>query len=199
MVAEQKEWSDGVFVGFSLPYHLSSSYLTVIRSIQDLAQRSPEKSNEISENFWNLLFISFLFEDHGGRAERVENGCLEVFLDRACLVKFDNRVYFDSVVKANLSYRELVGLKGFSWEDLFLWLPVKDIVVDGQSFGIILFDIGVTHKQLSLSLFKDSPDCDPKSQETLSFTSGFSQLSSIQENRKKTNRPLDTTNTTKTK
>ncbi|KAJ4980576.1 hypothetical protein NE237_031413 [Protea cynaroides] len=101
-----------------------------------------------------------------------ENGRLEVFLDRPCLAKFENRVYFDSVVKANLTYGELAGLEGFSQEELFLWLPVKDIVVDDPSSGIILFDIGVAHKQLSLSLFEDPPDCEPKGQEILSFTSG---------------------------
>nr|GEY80805.1 hypothetical protein [Tanacetum cinerariifolium] len=46
-----------------------------------------------------------------------------------------------------------------SQEELFLWLPVKDIIVDDPKSGLILFDIGLAHKQLSLSLFEDPPDC----------------------------------------
>nr|XP_043621755.1 uncharacterized protein LOC122593410 isoform X2 [Erigeron canadensis] len=48
---------------------------------------------------------------------------------------------------------------GLSQEELFLWLPVKDIIVDDPKSGLILFDIGLAHKQLSLSLFEDPPDC----------------------------------------
>lgn len=92
----------------------------------------------------------------------LENGTLEVFLDGPCLTKFENRVYFDSVVRANLSYGSLIGVVGLSQEELFLWLPVKDIIVDDPTSGLILFDIGVAHKQLSLSLFEDPPDCKPQ-------------------------------------
>ncbi|OVA11693.1 Protein of unknown function DUF538 [Macleaya cordata] len=91
-----------------------------------------------------------------------ENGLLEVFLDQPCLVKFENRVYFETVIKGNLSFGELKGLVGLSQEELFLWLPVKDIIVDDPSSGLILFDIGVVHKQFSLSLFEDPPDCKPE-------------------------------------
>ncbi|XP_043698918.1 uncharacterized protein LOC122649737 [Telopea speciosissima] len=101
-----------------------------------------------------------------------DNGHLEVFLDRPCLTKFENRVYLDSIVKGNLSYGELAGLEGLTQEELFLWLPVKDIVVKDPSLGIILFDIGVVHKQLSLSLFDNPPDCESKGQGTLSLASG---------------------------
>ncbi|XP_042490085.1 uncharacterized protein LOC122070056 [Macadamia integrifolia] len=101
-----------------------------------------------------------------------ENGLLEVFLDRPCLAKFEDRVYFDSVVKGNLSYGALAGLEGLSQKELFLWLPIKGIIVDDPSSGVILFDIGVAHKQLSLSLFDDPPDCEPKSYGTLSLRSG---------------------------
>ncbi|KAJ4977069.1 hypothetical protein NE237_002175 [Protea cynaroides] len=105
-----------------------------------------------------------------------ENGLLEVFLDRPCLAKYEDRVYFESVVKGNLSYGELVGLEGLSQKELFLWLPVKGIVVDDPSSGVILFDIGVAHKQLSLSLFDDPPDCEPKVHGTQSFRSGILQM-----------------------
>ncbi|KAJ9153687.1 hypothetical protein P3X46_027105 [Hevea brasiliensis] len=91
-----------------------------------------------------------------------ENGYLEVFLDGPCLTKFENRVFFESVVRANLTYRSLTGVVGLSQEELFLWLPVKDIIVDDPRSGLIMFDIGVAHKQLSLSLFEEPPDCKPQ-------------------------------------
>ncbi|CAI9754996.1 unnamed protein product [Fraxinus pennsylvanica] len=92
-----------------------------------------------------------------------ESGLLEVFLDGPCITKFDTMAFYDSVVRANLTYGSLTGVEGFSQEELFLWLPVKDIVVDDPKSGLILFDIGVAHKQLSLSLFEDPPDCNAKS------------------------------------
>lgn len=88
-----------------------------------------------------------------------ENGTLEVLLDAPCLTKYENRVYFDRVVRANLSYGRLIGVVGLTQEELFLWLRVKDIIVDDPKSGLILFDIGVAHKQLSLSLFEDPPSC----------------------------------------
>ncbi|XVF34115.1 hypothetical protein REPUB_Repub18cG0029700 [Reevesia pubescens] len=91
-----------------------------------------------------------------------ENGTLEVLLDGPCLTKYENRVLFESVVKANLTYGSLIGVVGLSQEELFLWLPVKDIIVDDPKSGLILFDIGVAHKQLSLSLFEEPPDCKPQ-------------------------------------
>ncbi|XP_065864562.1 uncharacterized protein [Euphorbia lathyris] len=88
-----------------------------------------------------------------------ENGYLEVFLEGPCLTKYENRVFFESVLRANLTYRNLSGVVGLTQEELFLWLPVKDIIVDDPNSGLILFDIGVAHKQLSLSLFEEPPDC----------------------------------------
>ncbi|CAA3014945.1 Hypothetical predicted protein [Olea europaea subsp. europaea] len=91
-----------------------------------------------------------------------ESGLLEVFLDGPCMTKFDTMAFYDSVVRANFTYGSLTGVEGFSQEELFLWLLVKDIVVDDPKSGLILFDIGVAHKQLSLSLFEDPPDCNAK-------------------------------------
>ncbi|KAJ6293178.1 hypothetical protein OIU78_025210 [Salix suchowensis] len=56
----------------------------------------------------------------------------------------------------------LGGVVGLSQEELFLWLPVRDITVDDPGSGLILFDIGVAHKQLSLSLFEYPPNCKPR-------------------------------------
>ncbi|KAK9907040.1 hypothetical protein M0R45_002492 [Rubus argutus] len=70
-------------------------------------------------------------------------GRLEVHLDSSCMAKFENRVYFDNTVRANLSFGGLKGLEGLIQEELFLWLPVKGI-------------------SLSLSLFEDPPLCNPQ-------------------------------------
>lgn len=91
-----------------------------------------------------------------------KDGHLEVYLDSPCMAKFETRVLFDSVVTANLSYGGLTGVEGLTQEELFLWLPVKDIIVIDPSSGIILFDIGLAHKQMSLSLFEDPPVCKPQ-------------------------------------
>ncbi|KAJ8549681.1 hypothetical protein K7X08_033388 [Anisodus acutangulus] len=91
-----------------------------------------------------------------------ENDHLQVYLDSPCVAKFETRVFFDSVVRANLSYGGLIGVEGLSQEELFLWLPVKDIIVYDPSSGLILFDIGLAHKQMSLSLFEEPPICSPQ-------------------------------------
>ncbi|KAH7843270.1 hypothetical protein Vadar_014570 [Vaccinium darrowii] len=90
-----------------------------------------------------------------------QTGLLEVRLDGPCLTKFDTMAFYESVVRANLTYGSLSGVEGLSQEELFLWLPVKDISVDDPKSGLILFDIGLAQKQLSLSLFEDPPDCKP--------------------------------------
>lgn len=91
-----------------------------------------------------------------------ETGLLEVYLESPCLAKFDTMAYYESVVRGNLTYGGLKGVEGFSQEELFLWLPVLDIILDDPLSGVILFDIGLAHKQLSLSLFEDPPDCAPQ-------------------------------------
>ncbi|PON50143.1 hypothetical protein TorRG33x02_315660 [Trema orientale] len=93
-------------------------------------------------------------------------GRLEVHLEWPCFSKFETRVYYESVVRANLTFGGLHGLEGLSQEELFLWLPVKGITVNDPSSGLILFDIGVAHKQLSLSLFEDPPVCKPQGMRT---------------------------------
>ncbi|CAN4117758.1 unnamed protein product [Withania somnifera] len=70
---------------------------------------------------------------------------------------FDTIAFYESYLKANLTY----GVHGFLQQELFVWLPVKGITVDDLNSGIILFDIGLAHKQLSLSLFEDPPHCNP--------------------------------------
>lgn len=103
-----------------------------------------------------------LFPENVKSYDLDQMGRLEVHLECPCMAKFETRVYFDSVVRANLTYGGLKALEGLSQEELFLWLPVKGITVNDPSSGLILFDIGVAHKQLSLSLFEDPPVCKPQ-------------------------------------
>ncbi|KAG0500669.1 hypothetical protein HPP92_000741 [Vanilla planifolia] len=88
-------------------------------------------------------------------------GLLEVRLDRPCYAKYDGLAFFDRLVRGNLSYGALRSVVGLKQEELFLWLPVRGILVSSPSSGVILFDIGVARKQLSLSLFEFPPDCRP--------------------------------------
>lgn len=88
-----------------------------------------------------------------------QTGRLEVHLDRPCLAQYETTVFFDTVVRANLSFGQLKVLDGMSREELFLWLPVKDIIVTDPSSGLILIDIGFAYKHLSLSRFDDPPIC----------------------------------------
>lgn len=88
-----------------------------------------------------------------------QTGRLEVHLDRPCLAQYETRVFFDSVVRANLSFGQLKVLEGMSREELFLWLPVKYILVTDPSSGLIVIDIGLAFKHLSLSRFEDPPIC----------------------------------------
>ncbi|KAG6502197.1 hypothetical protein ZIOFF_042086 [Zingiber officinale] len=93
------------------------------------------------------------------------SGLLEVRLRGACYARYGggggDLAYFDSVVSGNLSYGALGEVVGWSQEELFLWFPVKGILVDDPASGVILFDIGMAHKQLSASVFEDPPDCQP--------------------------------------
>ncbi|RWW34613.1 hypothetical protein GW17_00000612 [Ensete ventricosum] len=94
------------------------------------------------------------------------SGLLDVRLVRPCYARFDDGLaYFESQVLGNLSYGALRGVVGWSQEELFLWLPVKGIVVADPASGVILFDIGVARKRLAVSAFEDPPDCIPAEDE----------------------------------
>ncbi|CAH9138875.1 unnamed protein product [Cuscuta epithymum] len=99
-----------------------------------------------------------------------ETGLLEVFLEGPCLTKFDTMARYDSVVRANLTHGGLGGVQGFSQEELFVWLPVKGVVVHDPASGLIFLDIGLAHKHLSLSLFEDPPDCNAQAPGVLKMT-----------------------------
>ncbi|CAL9087122.1 uncharacterized protein LOC103997683 [Musa acuminata AAA Group] len=94
------------------------------------------------------------------------SGLLDVRLVRPCYARFDDGLaYFESQVRGNLSYGALRGVVGWSQEELFLWLPVKGIVVADPASGVILFDIGVARKRLAVSAFEEPPDCIPAEDE----------------------------------
>ncbi|XP_054787236.1 uncharacterized protein LOC129293342 [Prosopis cineraria] len=87
----------------------------------------------------------------------------EMVSDEPCLTKYETRVFFDSVVGANLTYGSLIRVVGLSQEELFLWLPVKDTIVDDPKSGLILFDIGLAHSSsFSPSLSRRSASLQPQ-------------------------------------
>nr|CAD1819206.1 unnamed protein product [Ananas comosus var. bracteatus] len=94
-----------------------------------------------------------------------DTGLLDVELSQPCYAKYDgvDLAYFDRAVRGNLSFGALRGVEGLSQEELFVWLPVKGILVSDPSSGVILFDIGLAHKRLSRSVFEDPPECQPNS------------------------------------
>ncbi|KAL6846558.1 hypothetical protein ACP4OV_024006 [Aristida adscensionis] len=91
------------------------------------------------------------------------NGLLEARLPAPCYVKYDDGelAYFDTVVRGNLSIGALRGVEGLAQEELFVWFPVKGILVNSTEAGVVEFDIGLARKKLSRSLFEDPPDCKP--------------------------------------
>lgn len=88
-----------------------------------------------------------------------DSGRFEVHLDRACNSKFENEFHYDRYVSGKLTYGQIDGVSGISAQDLFMWFTVKEIRVDIPSSGLIYFDVGVVHKQFSLSSFDTPRDC----------------------------------------
>ncbi|RYR62841.1 hypothetical protein Ahy_A04g020586 [Arachis hypogaea] len=88
-----------------------------------------------------------------------ETGFLEVQMHHPCLAQYETRVFFNSVVRTNLSFEQLKVFEGMYQEELFIWLPVKGIIVTDPSSGLIIIDIGLAYKHLSLSDFDNPPSC----------------------------------------
>lgn len=91
-----------------------------------------------------------------------ENNVLEVNLETPCLTKFDSTVYFESTVQAHLSKGKLWGIQGLSNKELFVWLPVKGIIVNYPEAGLAVIDITLANKTLSLSVFERPLICEPE-------------------------------------
>lgn len=88
-----------------------------------------------------------------------QNMVLEIELEKPCLTMFETSVFYEKVVKANLTERKLLGIQGLSNKELFIWLPVKTIMVNYPDTGLVMFDITVANKTLSLSHFDQPPSC----------------------------------------
>ncbi|XP_019431487.1 PREDICTED: uncharacterized protein LOC109338652 isoform X2 [Lupinus angustifolius] len=143
-------------------FTISLSLLLLISPSLSLSSSSSSSSSSIHNLLRSKGLPAGLLPEEVNSYTFSEDGHLEVFLDAPCLTKYENRVFFERVVTANLTYGSLIGVKGLQQEELFVWLPVKDIIVDDPSSGLILFDIGIAYKQLSLSLFEDPPHCKPQ-------------------------------------
>ncbi|KAM6553669.1 hypothetical protein CsatB_014431 [Cannabis sativa] len=153
-------------------YHCSNHLFLLWFSLSvlpiSLSSTSSSSSSSLPSDIHDLLrskgLPAGLFPKEVKSYTLSDEGQLEVILHGPCLTKFENRVFYDAVLKANLSYGSLMGVEGLTQEELFLWLPVKDIIVKDPKSGLIFFDIVVAHKQLSLSLFEDPPNCNPQPQ-----------------------------------
>ncbi|GMH30980.1 hypothetical protein Nepgr_032823 [Nepenthes gracilis] len=88
-----------------------------------------------------------------------DSGRFDAYLDQACNAKFESELYYDRKLSGWLSYGQIGNLSGISAQELFLWFPVMGIRVDVPSSGLIHFDVGVVHKQFSLSMFETPPNC----------------------------------------
>ncbi|KAI3819598.1 hypothetical protein L1987_13439 [Smallanthus sonchifolius] len=108
------------------------------------------KSNGLPMGLLPKGVTNFTFDD---------SGRLEVHLDQACNSKFENELHYDRNVSGTLTYGQFNGVSGISAQDLFMWFTVKEIRVDIPSSGLIYFDVGVVHKQFSLSSFDTPRDC----------------------------------------
>ncbi|CAK8577854.1 unnamed protein product [Lathyrus sativus] len=148
--------------------HLSISLLLLVIILPLTATTAQESS--LLEILRHHGLPAGLFPQSVKSFELDQMGRLEVHLDRPCLAQYETTVFFDTVVKANLSFGQLKVLQGMSREELFLWLPVKDIIVTDQSSGLILIDIGFAYKRLSFSRFDEPPIC--RSHQGLSFRMG---------------------------
>lgn len=87
------------------------------------------------------------------------SGFFQINLTQPCHAKFENQLHYDFNVSGQLSVGKIGELSGVMQQELFLWFPVKGIRVDVPSSGLIYFDVGVVHKQFSLSLFENPRDC----------------------------------------
>ncbi|KAL5067214.1 hypothetical protein RYX36_018101, partial [Vicia faba] len=105
---------------------------------------STPKESPLLEILHNHGLSSGPFPQSVKSFELDQMGRLEVHLDRPCLAQYETTVFFHSVVKANLSFRQLKVL--------------EDIIDTDQTSSLILIDIGFSYKRLSFSRFGEPPD-----------------------------------------
>jgi len=148
-------------VPISTPLSLLLVVIVILLPLSGTA--TPQHSSDLHKVLRRHGLPAGLFPQSVRSYDLDRTGRLEVHLDRPCLAQYETRVFFDSVVRANLSFGQLKVLEGMSRQELFLWLPVKDIIVTDPSSGVILIDIGLAFKHLSFSRFEDSPVCRSQS------------------------------------
>ncbi|KAK1375196.1 hypothetical protein POM88_031389 [Heracleum sosnowskyi] len=111
-----------------------------------------------------------------------QNMVLEIELEKPCLAMFESFVFYEKVVRANLSEGKLLGIHGLSNKELFIWLPVKAIVVNYPDIGIVMFDITVANKTLSLSHFDQPPSCQSEGHMQLKPKNGGNKVQGLGSN-----------------
>ncbi|XP_039123997.1 uncharacterized protein LOC120260563 [Dioscorea cayenensis subsp. rotundata] len=94
-----------------------------------------------------------------------DDGSFEAHLDHPCLAKFENHVLYQTNISGSISFGRISSISGVSAQELFLWFPVKAIVVDDPLSGVIFFDVGDVRKQFPISTFDTPPDCAPTDEE----------------------------------
>ncbi|PNY17627.1 hypothetical protein L195_g014375 [Trifolium pratense] len=144
--------------------------LVFILPLIGTAKEEYSSSSHLEEILRNHGLPAGLFPRGVKSFELDRMGHLEVHLDCPCLAQYETTVFFDTLIKANLSFGQLKVLKGMSRQELFLWLPVKDILVTDQSSGLIIIDIGFALKRLSFSRFDEPRAC--RSHHGLGFRMG---------------------------
>ncbi|KAK2383229.1 hypothetical protein P8452_38433 [Trifolium repens] len=152
------------------PRSHASIFLLALVFILPLIGTAEEESSHLEEVLRNHGLPAGLFPK-GVKSFNLDHmGHLEVHLDQPCLAQYETYVFFDTLIKANLTFGQLKVLKGMSRQELFLWLPVKDIIVTDQSSGLIIIDIGFALKRLSFSRFDEPRVC--RSHHGLGFPMG---------------------------
>lgn len=127
---------------------LTSSTLSFSKQTQTIYEIL--RSNGLPMGLLPKGVTNFTFDD---------SGRFEVHLDQACNSKFENEFHYDRNVSGTLTFGQINQVNGISAQDLFMWFTVKEIRVDIPSSGLIYFNVGVVHKQFSLSSFDTPRDC----------------------------------------
>ncbi|KAL3838536.1 hypothetical protein ACJIZ3_023127 [Penstemon smallii] len=112
------------------------------------------KSNGLPIGLFPKGISNFTIDRASGRFE------LHLLSPSPCDTKFETRVRYEWNITGSVNYGKIANLSGVATQELFLWLPVKNIQVDIPSSGLIYFDVGVISKQFSLSFFETPRDCN---------------------------------------
>ncbi|CAA7050936.1 unnamed protein product [Microthlaspi erraticum] len=109
------------------------------------------KANGLPVGIFPKGVVEFNFDAVTGR--------FSVYLNHSCDAKYETELHYDANITGKIEFAQILDLSGIKAQDLFLWFPVIGIRVDVPSSGLIYFDVGVVHKQYSLSLFETPRDC----------------------------------------